>query len=169
MALPIVGLCELGNCPQTTGCGVLRGSARPSVGANINLGSFYLVGMPVAVFLGFVVKMGFAGLWLGLLAAQASCALLMVFVLCKTDWVVQVKRAKELTITDNSSSDSTNTDPPLLLPLSSSSKVPEADNNFLIHQVNKKGCDLEEVLCVKDEVVFKETDPLVCDQHIVHR
>jgi MATE family multidrug resistance protein len=27
IAMPIVGLCELGNCPQTTGCGVLRGSA----------------------------------------------------------------------------------------------------------------------------------------------
>jgi hypothetical protein len=23
-AMPIIGLCELGNCPQTTGCGVLR-------------------------------------------------------------------------------------------------------------------------------------------------
>ncbi|XP_077251481.1 protein DETOXIFICATION 49-like [Tasmannia lanceolata] len=40
MAMPIMGLCEIGNCPQTTGCGVLRGSARPSLGANINLGSF---------------------------------------------------------------------------------------------------------------------------------
>nr|CAD1822385.1 unnamed protein product [Ananas comosus var. bracteatus] len=27
-ALPIAGMCELGNCPQTAGCGVLRGSAR---------------------------------------------------------------------------------------------------------------------------------------------
>ncbi|KAM1407235.1 hypothetical protein ACFXTH_001824 [Malus domestica] len=26
MVLPIIGLCELGNCPQTTGCGVLRGT-----------------------------------------------------------------------------------------------------------------------------------------------
>ncbi|KAG5034425.1 hypothetical protein JHK87_009335 [Glycine soja] len=97
IALPIVGLCELGNCPQTTGCGVLRGSARPTVGANINLGSFYLVGMPVAVLLGFVGKMGFPGLWLGLLAAQASCASLMIFVLCTTDWNAQVRRANELT------------------------------------------------------------------------
>ncbi|MBA0820893.1 hypothetical protein Goarm_017782, partial [Gossypium armourianum] len=45
IALPILGLCELGNCPQTVGCGVLRGSARPSTAANVNLGAFYLVGM----------------------------------------------------------------------------------------------------------------------------
>ncbi|XP_061351482.1 protein DETOXIFICATION 48-like [Gastrolobium bilobum] len=100
IALPIVGLCELGNCPQTTGCGVLRGSARPTVGANINLGSFYFVGMPVAILIGFVAKMGFPGLWLGLLAAQASCAALMLFVLSTTDWNAQVQRAKELTKTE---------------------------------------------------------------------
>ncbi|KAJ6744845.1 MULTIDRUG RESISTANCE PROTEIN [Salix purpurea] len=31
--LPIIGLCELGNCPQTTGCGILRATARPAIGA----------------------------------------------------------------------------------------------------------------------------------------
>ncbi|XP_057516939.1 protein DETOXIFICATION 48-like isoform X2 [Amaranthus tricolor] len=97
LALPIVGLCELGNCPQTTGCGVLRGSARPTIGANINLGSFYLVGMPVAIFFGFVLKMGFVGLWVGLLAAQWCCAVLMIYVLCTTDWISEAERAVNLT------------------------------------------------------------------------
>ncbi|XP_076933752.1 protein DETOXIFICATION 48-like [Bidens hawaiensis] len=96
VALPVAGLCELGNCPQTAGCGVLRGSARPSIGANINLGSFYLVGMPVAILMGFIVKLGFAGFWLGLFAAQVTCALLMLYVLFKTDWNVEVERANEL-------------------------------------------------------------------------
>nr|GEW09200.1 protein DETOXIFICATION 48 [Tanacetum cinerariifolium] len=73
IALPIVGLCELGNCPQTTS------------------------------FMGFVMKMGFAGLWLGLLATQGSCALLMLYVLCKTDWIIQVKEVKELTKSPSSS------------------------------------------------------------------
>ncbi|XP_065882164.1 protein DETOXIFICATION 48 [Euphorbia lathyris] len=104
IALPIVGICELGNCPQTTGCGVLRGSARPSIGANINLGSFYLVGMPVAIVLGFVAKMGFCGLWIGLLAAQACCAFLMIFVLSRTDWVAEAQKATHLTKTSSSSS-----------------------------------------------------------------
>ncbi|CAA7387745.1 unnamed protein product [Spirodela intermedia] len=100
-ALPIAGLCELGNCPQTTGCGVLRGSARPSVGANINLSSFYLVGMPVAVLLAFPAGMGFWGLWLGLLAAQASCAALMACAIVRTDWAAEVVRARRLTTADD--------------------------------------------------------------------
>ncbi|KAJ8625169.1 hypothetical protein MRB53_033699 [Persea americana] len=96
MTLPIVGLCELGNCPQTAGCGVLRGSARPALAANINLACFYGVGMPIAVVMGFVLEMGLVGLWLGLLAAQATCALVMVCTLLTTDWSLQAKRAKEL-------------------------------------------------------------------------
>ena len=99
MVLPIIGLCELGNCPQTTGCGVLRGTARPKLGANINLSCFYLVGMPVAVWLSFYAGFDFKGLWLGLLAAQGSCVVTMLFVLCRTDWERQAQRAKELTET----------------------------------------------------------------------
>ncbi|XP_047328846.1 protein DETOXIFICATION 49-like [Impatiens glandulifera] len=97
LVLPIIGLCELGNCPQTTGCGVLRGTARPKVGANINLGCFYFVGMPVAVVLGFFVGLDFMGMWLGLLAAQMSCVVTMMIVISRTDWVAQARRAKELT------------------------------------------------------------------------
>ncbi|RCV21988.1 hypothetical protein SEVIR_4G151900v4 [Setaria viridis] len=96
-ALPIVGLCELGNCPQTVGCGVLRGSARPARAAHVNLGAFYLVGMPVAVLLAFGLGVGFVGLWMGLLAAQVCCAGLMLCVVGSTDWEAQARRAQELT------------------------------------------------------------------------
>ncbi|OMO79425.1 Multi antimicrobial extrusion protein [Corchorus capsularis] len=97
MVLPVLGLCELGNCPQTTGCGVLRGTARPKLGANINLGCFYLVGMPIAVWLSFFAGFDFKGLWLGLLAAQASCVVTMLFIVARTDWDIQALRAQELT------------------------------------------------------------------------
>lgn len=95
--MPIMGLCELGNCPQTTGCGVLRGSARPSIGVRINLGSFYFLGTPVAVALAFWLKVGFGGLWYGLLVAQIACALSIMFVVLKTDWEFEAARAQQLT------------------------------------------------------------------------
>ncbi|CAL5359995.1 unnamed protein product [Camellia sinensis] len=112
MVLPIIGLCELGNCPQTTGCGVLRGTARPKMGANINLGCFYLVGMPVAVWLSFYAGFDFRGLWLGLLAAQGSCVVTMLFFLSRTDWECQAQRAQVLTGTNahNNGSDQEKTD-----------------------------------------------------------
>lgn len=96
--LPIIGLCELGNCPQTTGCGVLRGTARPDVGARINLGAFYFVGTPVAVSLAFSFGFGFAGLWLGLLSAQAACAISILYVVaCCTNWESEAIKALKLT------------------------------------------------------------------------
>ncbi|EOA35052.1 hypothetical protein CARUB_v10020163mg [Capsella rubella] len=92
--MPIVGLCELGNCPQTTGCGILRGTGRPAVGAHVNLGSFYFVGTPVAVGLAFWLKIGFSGLWFGLLSAQAACAVSILYaVLARTDWEGEAARA----------------------------------------------------------------------------
>ncbi|XP_019083297.1 PREDICTED: protein DETOXIFICATION 54-like isoform X1 [Camelina sativa] len=96
--MPIVGLCELGNCPQTTGCGILRGTGRPAVGAHVNLGSFYFVGTPVAVGLAFWLKIGFSGLWFGLLSAQAACAVSILYaVLSRTDWEGEAVRAMSLT------------------------------------------------------------------------
>ena len=97
VTMPVVGLCQLGNCPQTTGCGVLRGSARPSLSAHINLGSFYAIGLPVSVLMGFVMDKGLLGLWLGQLRAQTVCASVMLLVTLRTDWVVQAHRARELT------------------------------------------------------------------------
>ncbi|KVI03238.1 Multi antimicrobial extrusion protein [Cynara cardunculus var. scolymus] len=99
--LPIMGLAEVGNALQTAACGVLTGSARPKVGVRINIAAFYLIGLPMSIVLAFVLKMDYQGLWLGLVASQAACALLMVYTLIKTDWREQAKRAEELTLAVN--------------------------------------------------------------------
>ncbi|OAE28001.1 hypothetical protein AXG93_2646s1030 [Marchantia polymorpha subsp. ruderalis] len=95
--LPIMGLCEFGNFPQTVCCGVLRGSARPSTGAYANLGAFYLVGIPLGIYLAFSCRLGLLGLWLGLLAAVLTCAILTVTVVLRTDWILEALRAQHLT------------------------------------------------------------------------
>lgn len=96
-ALPIVGFCELGNSHQTAACGVLVGSARPKMACCINFVSFYLIGLPVAGLLTFGFKIGFVGVWYGMLAAQISCLCMMVRALVYTDWVQQAERSKKLT------------------------------------------------------------------------
>ncbi|KAG5006012.1 hypothetical protein AAZX31_09G042000 [Glycine max] len=94
--LPIIGVCELANCPQTTSCGILRGSARPGVGAGINFYSFYLVGAPVAIVIAFVWKLGLVGLCYGLLAAQIACVVSILVVVYNTDWERESMKAKSL-------------------------------------------------------------------------
>ncbi|KAL2928998.1 Protein DETOXIFICATION 51 [Bienertia sinuspersici] len=130
-ALPILGLCELGNCPQTVACGVVRGTARPTTAANVNLGAFYVVGTPVAVGLAFYVGVGFSGLWIGLLAAQICCAGLMLYVVGTTDWDYQARRAQMLTHSGGPGPTSETIaaiDPSLLLPEG------DADDNENNHQ-----------------------------------
>lgn len=95
--LPLIGLCELGNCPQTAGCGILRGSARPTIAAIIMFVSFYIVGTPVAVALAFWFKIGFRGLWHGLLAAQICCACSILLVTLRIDWASECVKANRLT------------------------------------------------------------------------
>ncbi|KAL4202839.1 hypothetical protein AMTRI_Chr02g223210 [Amborella trichopoda] len=95
-ALPVIGLCEIGNCPQTTACGVLRGSARPAIGATINLYSFYLVGTPIGIALAFGFDMGFVGLCYGLLCAQLVCSMSIVLVVLRTDWDKEALKAKHI-------------------------------------------------------------------------
>ncbi|XP_047335886.1 protein DETOXIFICATION 55 [Impatiens glandulifera] len=99
--LPIIGLCELANCPQTTCGGVLRGTARASVGAAINFYSFYLVGAPVAIFLAFYWKLGFLGLSYGLLAAQVACVISIFIVIYRMEWDRESLKAKYLVGTNN--------------------------------------------------------------------
>ncbi|XWS39013.1 hypothetical protein CRYUN_Cryun18bG0013600 [Craigia yunnanensis] len=96
IVLPIIGLCELANCPQTTSCGILRGSARPGIGATINFYSFYMVGAPLAIVQGFVWGLGFVGLCYGLLAAQIACVVSILTVVFRTDWERESLKAKDL-------------------------------------------------------------------------
>lgn len=98
VALPILGLAEVGNSPQTAACGALTGSARPKVGVRINMAAFYFVGIPCSAVFAFKLGIGFRGLWLGLVASQAACVSMMVCTLTKTDWKQQAKRAEELTM-----------------------------------------------------------------------
>ena len=51
----------------------------------------------MAIWLAFFAGFDFQGLWLGLLAAQGSCAVTMLVVLVRTDWDVEAQRAEKLT------------------------------------------------------------------------
>ncbi|MCO5583176.1 hypothetical protein L7F22_037085 [Adiantum nelumboides] len=95
--LPIMAFIEVANFPQNVACGVLRGSARPTMGALINLGAFYVIGIPLAILLGFKYGMGLLGLWIGLATASATTAILTVTAVLCTDWQLQTSRAFKLT------------------------------------------------------------------------
>ena len=70
--------------------GVARGCGWQKIGAYINLGSFYLVGLPLAAVLGFVAHLRGKGLWIGILVGSFVQSVLLSIVTACTDWNKQV-------------------------------------------------------------------------------
>ncbi|KAL3844906.1 hypothetical protein ACJIZ3_002309 [Penstemon smallii] len=66
------------------------GSGWQHIGAYINLGAYYLVGLPVAMVFGFVLHLRGKGLWLGLNMGSIVQSILLTLLACTTNWRKQV-------------------------------------------------------------------------------
>ncbi|XP_058185281.1 protein DETOXIFICATION 6-like isoform X3 [Rhododendron vialii] len=75
--------------------GVARGSGWQHIGAFVNLGAFYLVAIPVALLLGFVLHMGGRGFVIGLTTGPTIQFVLLSLVTSLTDWQKQATIARE--------------------------------------------------------------------------
>ncbi|XP_058740030.1 protein DETOXIFICATION 14-like [Vicia villosa] len=75
--------------------GVAKGSGWQRVGAFVNLGAFYLVGIPVGVVLGFVVHLKAKGLWIGIVGGSIVQTIFLSIITARTDWKKQATMARE--------------------------------------------------------------------------
>ncbi|GFZ11977.1 MATE efflux family protein [Actinidia rufa] len=77
--------------------GVLSGAARgcgwQKIGAYVNLGAYYLVGLPSAIILTFVFHFGGKGLWIGIIGGSSLQGLLLLAFTMRTDWELQARKA----------------------------------------------------------------------------
>ncbi|KAK1420896.1 hypothetical protein QVD17_22857 [Tagetes erecta] len=80
---------------QTVLSGAVRGSGRQKIGAVVNLGAYYLIGIPLAILFAFVLHMGGKGLWLGIIAALLAQALFLFILTLSTNWEKAAKKANE--------------------------------------------------------------------------
>ncbi|CAN1122737.1 Protein DETOXIFICATION 1 [Linum perenne] len=88
--IPFLCLSILTDCLQGVLSGVARGCGWQKVGAYVNLGSFYLVGLPMGCVLGFLAHLEGKGLWIGIVAGSVvQTASLSVFT-ASLDWKKQV-------------------------------------------------------------------------------
>nr|QBM79489.1 MATE59 [Rehmannia glutinosa] len=92
---PFVCLLLAMDCIQAVLSGVARGSGWQHVGAYVNLGSYYLVGLPIAVVLGFVLHLRGKGLWLGLNMGSIVQSILLSLVTCSMNWKKQASMARQ--------------------------------------------------------------------------
>jgi len=79
--LPIVAAFELFDGIQVVGGGILRGMGRTRPAALFNLIGYYVLGMPLALWLGRSDALGLAGIWWGLAAGLFTVAV------CVSAWI----------------------------------------------------------------------------------
>ncbi|BFG14630.1 hypothetical protein CerSpe_009040 [Prunus speciosa] len=80
---------------QSVLSGVIRGSGQQKIGAYVNLGAYYLMGIPTSVVLAFVLHLGGKGLWIGIIVALFSQTLFLAIIITRTDWEKEVKKASD--------------------------------------------------------------------------
>uniref|UniRef100_A0ACD6AMS9 Uncharacterized protein n=1 Tax=Avena sativa TaxID=4498 RepID=A0ACD6AMS9_AVESA len=84
---------------QSVLSGVARGCGWQKICACINLGAFYIVGMPAAYLLAFVLRVGGMGLWAGIICGTLVQVLLVVAITLRTDWQKEATKAKNRVFT----------------------------------------------------------------------
>ncbi|KAJ6375858.1 hypothetical protein OIU77_000761 [Salix suchowensis] len=93
--LPVVATSNFLDGLQCVLSGVARGCGWQKIGAYINLGSYYLVGIPIAILLAFVFHVGGKGLWLGIICALVVQVLSLATITVRTNWEQEAKKATD--------------------------------------------------------------------------
>ncbi|WJX25604.1 Protein DETOXIFICATION 16 [Trifolium repens] len=93
--MPILAVSNFLDGLQCVLSGTARGVGWQKIGAYINLGSYYIVGIPSAVVLAFALHIGGKGLWLGIICALIVQVCCLTIVTIRTDWAKEAKKATD--------------------------------------------------------------------------
>ncbi|KAG6391652.1 hypothetical protein SASPL_149409 [Salvia splendens] len=100
---PLLCLSIITDNAQACLSGVARGCGWQHIGAYINLASFYLFGVPIAIALTFWLDFRGMGLWIGILSGATLQTILLSLVTIFTNWEKQAAEARERLFQEESS------------------------------------------------------------------
>ncbi|KAF7808810.1 protein DETOXIFICATION 14-like [Senna tora] len=75
--------------------GIVRGSGWQHIGAYVNLGSYYGLGIPIAALLGFWLRFRAKGLWIGIMIGAFCQTILLIIIITCTNWEKQARLVRE--------------------------------------------------------------------------
>lgn len=84
------------NCIQPVLSGVAVGTGRQAIVAYINIGSYYMVGIPLGVLLGWLLPSAIVGMWTGMMSGTVVQTLILAIVTMRYDWQKEVRKAQIL-------------------------------------------------------------------------
>ncbi|XP_030536808.1 protein DETOXIFICATION 14-like [Rhodamnia argentea] len=99
---PLVCLSIFMDSLQAVLSGVATGTGWQHIGAYINLGAFYLIGLPTGVISGFVLHLRAKGLWIGVVSGTAVQLALLFLVTGATNWQKQANKVRNRIFAQNS-------------------------------------------------------------------
>uniref|UniRef100_I1P8C8 Protein DETOXIFICATION n=1 Tax=Oryza glaberrima TaxID=4538 RepID=I1P8C8_ORYGL len=74
------------NSIQPVLSGVAVGSGWQSMVAYVNIGTYYLIGIPMGILLGWLFKLGVLGIWAGMIGGTAVQTLILAIITIRCDW-----------------------------------------------------------------------------------
>ncbi|WOG95348.1 hypothetical protein DCAR_0414663 [Daucus carota subsp. sativus] len=91
--LPVLAISNFMDGMQGVLSGATRGCAMQKVGLYVNLGAYYIIGLPLAVLLTFVLHQDGKGLWTGIIGGSSLQAVILLVIILRIDWEQQAKKA----------------------------------------------------------------------------
>ncbi|KAI4300991.1 hypothetical protein L6164_034311 [Bauhinia variegata] len=92
---PLLAFSMLLNSVQPVLSGVSIGAGWQSIVAYVNIGCYYLVGIPAGIVLGHLLHLEIKGLWIGMLLGTFFQTIVLLIITYKTDWDKQVEIARK--------------------------------------------------------------------------
>ncbi|XP_038981408.1 protein DETOXIFICATION 16-like isoform X2 [Phoenix dactylifera] len=93
--MPILAASDFMDGIQCTLSGAARGCGMQKICSLVNLGAYYVVGIPSAILFAFVLHVGGQGLWMGIICALiVQVSILVVMMLC-INWNQEARKAKD--------------------------------------------------------------------------
>ncbi|KAL0443872.1 UNVERIFIED_CONTAM: protein DETOXIFICATION 40, partial [Sesamum latifolium] len=83
---PLLAASIILNGVQPVLSGVAVGCGWQAFVAYVNVGCYYMIGVPVGVVLGFTFNFGAKGIWIGMLGGTTMQTLILVWITSRTDW-----------------------------------------------------------------------------------
>ncbi|XP_048228450.1 protein DETOXIFICATION 16 isoform X2 [Ricinus communis] len=93
--IPVLATSNFMDGMQAVLSGTARGCGWQKIGVYVNLGAYYLVGLPSAVVMSFVFHLGGKGLWMGIICGSFLQALLLLAIAMNTEWELEAKKARD--------------------------------------------------------------------------
>ncbi|KAJ8762481.1 hypothetical protein K2173_007920 [Erythroxylum novogranatense] len=89
----ILSLTVLLNCIQPVLSGVAVGSGWQALVAVVNIGSYYIVGLPLGIFLGWLLHLGIKGIWAGMLMGTVVQTFILTIITIGCEWEKEAEKA----------------------------------------------------------------------------